>query len=77
MLNVDDSVGSVTSSAVFPAIRIVDNDFSFLVFFTIFVIYHFLFAIKSADSVHAHDIIPALSGRTVVSVVGTFVDVLE
>ena len=65
------------SSAIFPAIRIVDNDFSFLVFFTVLVSDNFLFALESADSVYAHDIIPILSRGTVVSVVGTFVDVLE
>jgi hypothetical protein len=77
VLNIDDSVGSVTSSAVFPAINMVDDDFSFLILFTILVINNFLFALESADSVHAHDIIPILSRGTVVSVVRTFVDVLE
>jgi hypothetical protein len=77
VLNIDDSVGSVTSSTVFPAIHMVNDDLSFLVLFTILVIYDFLFALESADSVHTHDIIPILSRGTVVSVVRTFVDVLE
>ena len=55
----------------------VDNDFSFLVFFTVLVSDNFLLALKAADSVHAHDIVSVLSRGTVVSVVRTFVDVLE
>ena len=55
----------------------VDDDFSFFVFFTVLVSDNFMFALESADSVHAHDIIPIFSRGTVVSVVRTFVDVLE
>ena len=76
---VDNSIWSMfsRSSAILPAIHMVDNDFSFLVFFTVLVSDNFMLALKSAVSVHTHDIISVLSCWAVVSVVRTFVDVLE